>query len=417
MKKINLYILGVLIALFSSCEKDIEMIKTQEGIPSMVESSIEQNSILILDKEYADSVVYELAWTYADYLGGDTVSSVLSDYIVEISKTADFADPIVIHPPNYLTYGFSGIEINTILIEKLGAGVEETVDAYFRVQSTFNGDVLVSNTISDKFTTYRLEELPAIFLPPGEKVYVVGAAIDDPTWPIPEKYVMTKVSETVYTHTVFLKANSDYEMIANLWDQAYHLPAGIDRESAITSGTFVEDGNVAHDEYGNEVNRWEGQAFFSPPEDGMYKITLDFQSGTYTVVPGDYVAPKIFLPPNGEVYIYGEVVGNPWPFSDDIKLTQESETVYSIVLDIQGGEGYEYVTDQAWSQAYKVPAGVVPADVTLEGEFVEDGGKAHDESGNEVERWEGQNFVAPAEAGTYKFTVDFQTGTYTVVKQ
>ena len=58
MKKINIYILGILLTLFSSCESDIEMIQIQEGIPSEVESNIDESTIIsiIKEKHYNESL-------------------------------------------------------------------------------------------------------------------------------------------------------------------------------------------------------------------------------------------------------------------------------------------------------------------------------------------------------------------------
>ena len=66
-------------------------------------------------------------------------------------------------------------------------------------------------------------------------------------------------------------------------NQVYKVPAGIDVNTVIYKGSFVEDGDLAHDEYGNEVSRWENQTFLAPPESGTYKLTLDFLTGTYDV--------------------------------------------------------------------------------------------------------------------------------------
>jgi len=413
MKKINIYILGILITLFSSCDTDVDMIQIQEGIPSEVASNIDESTIISIIKENEQNVIYNLTWTNSNYLGDDTDSSVIGDYTVEIGTSEDFSNAITINPPEYLAHGFIGIELNTILIEQLGALPEEVVEVFFRIESTFNGDVLMSNTISNTFIPYRLVPLPEVYLPTTGTISITGAAVGSP-WPFPAEHKFTQVTETFYTLETYLIGGETYEMVADAgWNQAYKLPGNVVPADVTAAGTFVEDGNLAHDEFGNEVSRWEGQNFLSPPESGTYTISLDFQAGTYTVEAGE--KPAVYLPPNGTILIAGAAAGNPWPL--ETEFTQVTETLYSLETYLIGGEQYEFVTDSSWSQAYKIPADVVPADVTEAGTFVEDGGKAHDETGNEVERWEGQNFLSPAEDGTYKITLDFQSGTYTVVKQ
>jgi len=413
MNKIYICIVGILFILFSSCESDIEMIHIQEGIPSEVISDADPDTPIILLKEDEQNIVYNLNWTVANYLGEDAVSSVKGEYIIEMSTSEDFSNATTIHPPEYLTHGFQGIELNTILIEQFGALPEEPIETFFRIESTFNKDALNSNTISNTFIPYRLKELPAVYLPPNGIILIAGPAAGNP-WPLETKF--TQITETLYSLETHLIGGETYEFVTDgNWSQAYHIPADVVPADVATAGTFVEDGNQAHDEYGNEVSRWEGQNFLSPPEDGTYTITLDFQAGTYTVEAG--AKPVIYLPPTGEIYITGAAVGGPWPFPAEHKFTKESETLYSLVVDLVANEVYEMVSDASWDQAYKIPGDVVPADVALAGSFVEDGNKAHDETGGEVSRWDGQTFLSPTEAGSYKISLDFLTGTYTVVKQ
>lgn len=183
-----------------------------------------------------------------------------------------------------MAHGFIGIELNTILIEQLGALPEEVVEVFFRIESTFNGDVLMSNTISNTFIPYRLVPLPEVYLPTTGTISITGAAVGAP-WPFPAEHKFTQVTETLYTLETYLIGAQSYEMVSDAsWSQAYKIPGNVVPADVATAGTFVEDGGKAHDETGNEVERWEGQNFLSPAEAGTYKLTLDFQLGTYTVV-------------------------------------------------------------------------------------------------------------------------------------
>ena len=116
MNKIYICIVGILFILFSSCESDIEMIHIQEGVSSVIESDVDENTPVTLLKEDEQNVIYNLNWTVANYLGEDAVSSVKGEYIIEMSTSEDFSNAITLHPPEYLTHGFLGVEPNTILI-------------------------------------------------------------------------------------------------------------------------------------------------------------------------------------------------------------------------------------------------------------------------------------------------------------
>ena len=150
---------------------------------------------------------------------------------------------------------------------------------------------------------------------------------------------------------------------------------------------------------------------------GVYKITVNFQTGTFKVEKEGTTAPAVY-PPTGDVFITGKAVG-PWtdPFPDKWKFTKESETLFTLTVSMTSGKNYQMVSNTSWDQAYNWPADVVLEDATLTGTFIEDGNKAHDINGNEIERWEGVKPLSPAEDGNYKITLNFQTGTYTLEKQ
>jgi hypothetical protein len=413
MKKINIYILGILLTLFSSCETDVEMIQIQEGIPSVVESNIDQGTLIKIIEENDQNVIYSLEWTYADYLGENETSSSISEYIIKVASSEDFSNAVTVNPTVYLTHGFQGIELNDILVNQLEVMPEEPIEIFFKVESTFDGDVLNSNIISNTFIPYTFVIPPAVWLPPGDKIYIFGAAVVGDTWPIPATQKLTKISETEFSINVDLIGGMSFGLQANGWEQAYNLPADVVREDVTIAGAFVEDGNNAHDELGNlGVERWEGQEWLSPSEDGVYTITLNFQTGLYTVEPAP---PVVYLPTSDVIYIAGDAIG--WAVDDKYLLTKVSDTEYTVTADLLGNNTYVFLVDGAWDQIYQIPGDVTAGDVTLAGSFREDGNKAHDADGNEASIWLGQGFLTPAEDATYTVTLDFMRGTYTVVKQ
>ncbi len=409
MKKTIFYILSVIFLASTSCETDVELIIIKDGSPSVLSSDLDPAAVLTLTAQEADSVVYGLDWTIVDYIEGDT-STVLASYALEVN-TVSASEPVVIYPPEYLHYDFHGVELNTTIMEQLGGVAGESIDVSFKIVSTFNDDVLSSNTVTNTFIPYPLIPSPAVF-PPITDLYLTGPAAEI-GWPLTTKF--TKVNETLYTLSAFLKGNKRMEFVTENWLQAYKIPSDVNPEDVLYEGVFVEDGDQAHDAYGNVVSRWEAQEFLSPPEDGIYTIMLDFQSGIYTIEKGAKSA--VYLPTGGDIYLYGKAVGSPWPIPETLKMTQETEMRYSIVHYLIGGKNYNFLADGAWNQVYKVPAGIDVNTVIYKGSFVEDGDLAHDEYGNEVSRWENQTFLAPPESGTYKLTLDFLTGTYDVEKQ
>ena len=61
------------------------------------------------------------------------------------------------------------------------------------------------------------------------------------------------------------------------WTPCYRIDPALDPSEMIWGGTFVWDGE------GSDYS-WGSKKFLSPPEDGIYKITMDFQTASFIVV-------------------------------------------------------------------------------------------------------------------------------------
>ena len=118
--------------------------------------------------------------------------------------------------------------------------------------------------------------------------------------------------------------------------------------------------------------------------------------------------PKVQTPSAGRLFIVGNATpggwNNPVPLPSQ-EFRRISNTMYEITLPL-GGAGTFYLflpENGSWSSKYAVPDNGAPG-VANGGEF------RFYTSG-------GQDFPAPAAAGNYKITADFQKGLFTVVKQ
>ena len=118
--------------------------------------------------------------------------------------------------------------------------------------------------------------------------------------------------------------------------------------------------------------------------------------------------PKVQTPTDGRLFIVGNATpggwNNPVPLPSQ-EFKRISSTLYEITVPL-GGAGTFYLflpENGSWSSKYAVPDNGAPG-VANGGEF------RFYTSG-------GQDFPAPAAAGNYKITADFQKGLFTVVKQ
>lgn len=120
------------------------------------------------------------------------------------------------------------------------------------------------------------------------------------------------------------------------------------------------------------------------------------------------IPPKVPLPNTGHLYIIGNATpggeahgwDNPVPVPEK-EFTQLSPTKYEITIDLIGGKQFLFIPENgSWTNKYACKS---TADQSADG-------------GDFGYNWS-DNFPGPAASGTYKITVDFQRGKYTVVKQ
>jgi hypothetical protein len=118
--------------------------------------------------------------------------------------------------------------------------------------------------------------------------------------------------------------------------------------------------------------------------------------------------PKVPVPTEGTLWIVGNATAGGWnnplgaPYIDTQKFTQDPNTytLYTLTVDFIGGGGYKLVQKMGvWGTQYHA----------LDGSIVSGGSFELKDSDPQ--------FPGPAEAGTYKVTVDFQLGKYYVEKQ
>lgn len=122
----------------------------------------------------------------------------------------------------------------------------------------------------------------------------------------------------------------------------------------------------------------------------------------FTATP--YVVPPKVEPYTNEVYVVGDATpggwDNPVP-SPAQKMTQVSATLYQITLQLSGGKSVLFLPENgSWGRKYG---------------WVGDNNK-NNPDGDEFKR-EGGDIKVPAESGTYKVELNFQTGRFKFIKQ
>lgn len=123
-----------------------------------------------------------------------------------------------------------------------------------------------------------------------------------------------------------------------------------------------------------------------------------------TITP--YLDVAVPVPTNGNLWITGDAAPSGWSnplgggYENTQKFTQVSSTLYELVLNMPGGGAYKLLQDNGnWGTQYHMLNG---------GSW---------ETGEFEKKDADPAFPGPPSAGTYKITVNFKTGRYTVVKQ
>jgi len=116
--------------------------------------------------------------------------------------------------------------------------------------------------------------------------------------------------------------------------------------------------------------------------------------------------PKVDTPASGKLFITGSATAGSWMGGGDPELasqkfTRLSSTLYEITVNLIGNGSYTFVPVYgSWNTKYSIKVKNDPNEI-YGGDF----------------QVGGEDILAPPVTGTYKITVDFQLGKFTVVKQ
>lgn len=259
--------------LLGSCEKQENKIYFEGGKEPVLTSS---KTALNLSPDNESQEALKLSWTNPDYTFTTGVSSQDVNYTLEMDTLggnfksgAKYATSI----SRELSKSYTGLELNSILGNTmlLKFGRQYTIET--RVTSSLgNGAVpLVSNKVSYTVTPYAPP--PKVPVPDAGTLWVTGDAFNS-SWsnPLPSPFDVqqkfTKVSNTLYELVVDMKGGGAYKLIQEQgnWGTQYHMLSG---------GTWE----------GGKIEKKDADpAFPGAPTAGRYKITVDFQLGTFSVV-------------------------------------------------------------------------------------------------------------------------------------
>ena len=273
----KLLLFGIAVALFASCKKDDAIDTFQGGTAPVLTASVTGN--IPLSYATANNTAFTLNWTNPNYMFTSGISSQNVSYLIEIDTTgSNFTNPnrqmLSVSPDLSIT--FTQSQFNDYLLNQLGlaAGVQHNIE--IRVTSSINSvkaTSLVSNVLKFTATPYAIP--PKVQPPTSGTLFIVGSAVPVSGWnnPIsPSTQIpvqqFTQVSPTLYQITISLIGGGEYKLIGvnGSWNDQWSVKVQDDP-------TMIYGGDIVYN----------GQNVLAPPENGTYKIVVDFQRGKFSV--------------------------------------------------------------------------------------------------------------------------------------
>ena len=274
MKKIFKALLFLIVSAvaFLSCTKKENKIYLEGGTAPVLTSTVTGNIPLSFVNK--DNEGLRLMWTNPNYQFTTGLSSQDVAYQIEIDTAgANFTNPkkVIVSVGKDLFKSFTQNDLNTYLYSqmKLVDGIPHNIE--MRVTSTLvnNNAALTSNVLKFTATPYTIP--PKVTPPTTGHLYLVGSATaggwNNPV-PVPTQE-FTKVSPTLYEITVNLIGGQEYLLLPlnGDWGHKY----------------AVANKTVAGLNTGGDFKMDASDNFPGPAATGTYKISVDFQAGTFSV--------------------------------------------------------------------------------------------------------------------------------------
>lgn len=264
--------LFLLLTIISCKKDDNNKVTYTGGTAPVLSSSYTSTSNLVLDPNQSSATALTFSWTNPDYQFSDGISSQDVNYTLQVDTTgSNFTNPSMqeISIAKDLSKTFTVKDFNTIFT-KLGIAENMVHNIEFRLKAAIaNAVPLYSNVVKMKIVPYLDVVVP---IPAKGDLWIVGDATSNGwanplTAPYDVSQKFTKVSSSLYELTINLLGGGGYKLIQDngVWSTQYHMVTG-----TWDAGTFEKKDSDPQ--------------FPGPQSAGTYKISVNFKTGTYTVV-------------------------------------------------------------------------------------------------------------------------------------
>lgn len=264
--------LAVAVLSLAACKKVENKVILQGGTAPVLSASLPVNSLIPLNGKTKDQPAIRLNWTNPDYKMNTGPVSMNVSYKLQIDTVGgNFSSP------NLQEKAFSGDvdavltqgDLNKMLIQaKMPFDEEAAIEMRIVSQLGDGSAPLYSNVLTYKVVPFLDVAVP---IPATGELWIVGDATPE-GWnnPTTEAQKLTRVDLTKWEITIQLNGGKHFLIIP---------------ENGQWKKYSVADNSVDGLWQGGKFGQELSDDFPSPPTSGLYKISLDFVLGTFTVKP------------------------------------------------------------------------------------------------------------------------------------
>ena len=322
---------------FTACEKADELKTYGEGTAPVLSTPSATVAPPVVDSNKVSVVIN---WTDPKFASDPKTFK----YVIEIdSANRNFSKAYTKTVIGKLTDSTIAKEFNAVMLA-WGFEFNKAYDVDVRVTASYgnNNEQRRSNILKLRATPYKIP--PRVTLPTTGELFIVGNAMqgqDDWTNPIapssfaiPQKFA--RLDETTFGAIINFKGGGEYLILplnTGNWDNKYSV------QSNLVSG-IENGGNFGYNLPDN---------FKAPASSGLYKVTLDFQQGRFTVAP---FTQQHGLPSN--LWVVGNAFAPPIPTWDGgpspnpsggpmpagTQFTRRNSTEFDLAVAMKGGGEY-----------------------------------------------------------------------------
>ncbi|UEG50622.1 SusE domain-containing protein [Ferruginibacter lapsinanis] len=375
-------ILVGLVATFASCDKADDLQSYAKGLKPALVSSV--TTVAATSTQAEDTV---LTFTWEDPKLGTSLAH--QKFVIEMdpSTPATFANPIKSEAIfGKFSKAYKAKELNAMLLA-WGFAFNTAHDISIRLVSSYgnNNDLSYSTPITVRMTPYKI---PPKYTVPS-KLFIVGGFADPYFWNNSSSNAprsqFAQIDETTFGGVFQFASSQGYLLLPvndGVWDNKY-------------GGTGTTNGS---NDPAGDTFKPQGSDLVSPATAGSYKVTFDFQFGTFTVVPSS-------IPEFDGLYITGSATASNWtndPPSNQ-KFTRLNAVEYELTVALTPGNQYKFLVRPTATSA--------PDWHPQLGSTSSTGGALQYATPGDSPTMD-----SPAEAGNYKIHVNTYTGLYTITK-